>query len=181
MSYILISFYDDRKAINTPKVSSEIIKHIVTELDKVCLYIGSLVEDNISKKGRVIIGIDGYIGVEWNVLIHKLKEKFEELQIDFKLLDVADFYKPSDYIENMIKPFLTCDPHFGRIFEGEIEIFLKGKELKEKIKRYERSSSVLICFGCGMVNKFTADLYDIVFYVDITKEVAGKRVLSGLI
>ena len=181
MSYILISFYDDKKAINTPKVSSEIIKHIVTELDKVCLHIGSLVEDNISKKGRVIIGIDGYIGVEWNVLIHKLKEKFEELQIDFKLLDVADFYKPSDYIENMIKPFLTCDPHFGRIFEGEIEIFLKGEELKEKIKRCERSSSVLICFGCGMVNKFTADLYDIVFYVDITKEVAGKRVLSGLI
>ena len=180
MAYVLISFYDE-KAINTPKVSSEVVKHIVVGLNEVCEYITTLVKDNISRKAGATIGIDGYIGVVWKVLISKLKESFKELQLDFELLDVANFYKPSDYIENIVKPFLTCDPHFGRIFEGEIEMFLEGEELKERIARSKENSKVLVCFGCGAVNKLTADLYDIIFYVDVTKEVAGRRVLDGLI
>jgi len=181
MSYVLISFYDDKKAINAPKVPSEVVKHIVTGLNEVCKRIGSLVKDAILKNKGVIVGIDGYIGVEWKALTSKLKESLEELQLNFELLDVTDFYKPSDYIENMVRPFLTCDLHFGRIFEGEIEMFLKGEKLKERIEHSKENSKVLVCFGCGAVNKLTTDLYNIVFYVDVTKEVAGRRVLGGLV
>ena len=180
MAYVLISFYDE-KAINTPKVPSEVVKYIVIGLNKVCKCISILVKDAVSRKAGVTIGIDGYIGVEWKVLISRLEESFKELQLDFELLDVANFYKPSDYIENIIKPFLTYDPHFGQIFEGEIEMFLRGEELKERIEQGRKNSKVLVCFGCGAVNRFTADLYDVVFYVDVTKEVAGRRVLDGLI
>ena len=75
MSYVLISFYDDKNAINTPKVPSELIKHIMTGLNEVCKYIGKLVKDTILRKAEVAIGIDGYIGVEWKVLMLKLKKK----------------------------------------------------------------------------------------------------------
>ena len=159
MSYVLISFYDDKEAINTPKIPSELVKHIVAGLNEVCKRVGILVKDIALRKAGVTIGIDGYIGVEWKVLISKFKESLKELQLDFELLDVADLYKPSDYIEDVVRPFLACDPHFGRIFEGEIEMFLRGEELKERIEQGRKNSKVLVCFGCGAVNRFTADLY----------------------
>jgi len=181
VSYVLISSYDDKEAINTPRIPSELIERIVVGLNEVCKRVGILVKETVSRKIGVTIGIDGYIGVYWKVLISKLEEFFRELQLDFELLDVTNFYKPLDYIENIIKPFLTCDPHFGRVFEGEIEMFFRRKELRKRIEHARRNSKVLVCFGCGVVNRFTADLYDVVFYVDVTKEVAGRRVLNGLI
>ncbi len=176
----MISFYDDRGAVNAPKVPSEIVERVVAGLGEVCERIRSLIEGAAAREAGVAVGIDGYVGVEWGPLISRLKDTLRDSRLDFEVLDVADFYKPLDYIEDMVRPSLTCDPHFGRVFEGEIEAFLEGEALRERVERGRERSKALVCFGCGAVNRLTADLYDFVLYVDVTKEVAGRRVLSGL-
>ena len=181
MAYVLMSAYDE-EAINTLEIPKELEEKITMGIREVCTKIGLLAKNIISKKKVALIGIDGYIGFNWDFFVSKLKEILSNMQIDIVLEDINNAYKSPDEIEEMINPFLFCDPFFGKIFNGSIEDFTDKKRvnsLRHRLKDEKNCGKLVICFGCGSVNSLLEDLYDLVLYIDVTKDKSSKAVIKG--
>lgn len=177
----------DEMALNRPKTPKEWSESIIVGLDEVCRFINNLAKQSVTSSGRsCLLALDGFLGVEWQSIVSRVKESLMEAGFNTEVIDIASYYKSSGEIEKIINPLLTCDPFFGRVFDGSLEDFLDPSRLgalKRKLKSdktknaksIESSPRVVICFGCGAANKFLRGFYDSVFYVDITREEFIKR------
>jgi len=153
--------------------------NLVVGLEKIGQFIFDLIKRDSSKK-RYFLAFDGFIGVGWEKKISDLKRVLKGRGLVVKDVDISSGYKSSDEIEKMVSPFLPDDPVFGIVFNGRIDNFLDEKKLKELRKSLKTlKENVVICFGCGAANKWLIDLYDFIFYFDLTREEVGKRSKRG--
>jgi mannose-6-phosphate isomerase class I len=171
---------------------SETALNFIENTDKHKLIIGlteigqlviNLLKKGSFKKKYPLLALDGFIGVEWKQIVSELKEMLRKENFRVKDIDIASCYKSSAEIEKIVSPFLTDDPVFGIIFKGRLENFLvqeKAKELRKAFKTL-KGNDVVICYGCGAANKRLTDLYDFIFYVDITREEVGRRIKKNLV
>jgi len=146
-------------------VGSDKIDHFITNLLK-----------KIPPNKKYLIALDGFIGAGWEKIISDLKEVLKMENFKVKDIDITSCYKSSDEIEEMVSFLLTDDPLFGIVFNGRIDNFFDEKKVKELRKSLKTvKENVVICFGCGAANKWLIDLYDFIFYIDVTREEVGKR------
>ncbi|MDX1535418.1 MAG: class I mannose-6-phosphate isomerase [Candidatus Spechtbacterales bacterium] len=132
-----------------------------------------IINKEIAEKKSIVL-IDGYIGVDWTNIIDPIKEKD-----NINILSMDDCYKAPSDIKELIAPFLTDDPFFGKVYEGAIEDFLNTKKVKELTAVLEKRGGVVVLYGPGAVNQYTKNLADIIIYVDIAPEELIQRTRRG--
>jgi hypothetical protein len=136
-----------------------------------------------STKSRLLVGIDGYVGVDWDLLAQELVSGLSRAAIETRTVDTRTAMKSGPQIERLIAPFLPAgEPVFGRIFRGGLEdLFQTAKlgALRRELQNFARDprnrGKALLCYGPGALLAPLAGLYDLAVYVDLTREQALKR------
>jgi mannose-6-phosphate isomerase class I len=150
-------------------------------------FIGRIAKKISHEEGRpVLLAMDGTCGIEWKNRIPPLKRALERQGLRVVLIDFSRCYKPPRRIEQLVRPSMTEEKTFGRIFSGKLEDFLDKDRiagLHRRILKYKkqrpRSPEAILCFGSGAACRPLARLYDLVFYRDITREEFTKRSSRG--
>jgi len=151
--------------------------------------IGQVAKRVFLEEGRpVLLAMDGTCGIDWKSRIPRLKGALEKQGFRVTLIDFSGSYKSSRTIERLVRPAMTEEKTFGRIFSGKLEDFLdkdRIAHLQERFARYKkqpsRSPKVILCHGSGAACKPLRGLYDIIFYRDLTREEFTKRSSKGLV
>ena len=152
-------------------------------------HIGQMAKSVFLEEARpVLLAMDGTCGIDWKSKIPRLKGALEKQGFRVTLIDFSGSYKSPRAIERLVRPAMTQEKTFGRIFRGKLEDFLDEDRiagLQERFARYRnqrpRSPRLILCFGSGAACKPLRRLYDIVFYRDITREEITKRSSKGLV
>lgn len=165
--------------VNHPVVPREWAESIVVGLDDFYEYVDKFVQYQKKKNRRcLVLAFDGYPGVDWSI-ISVLEKRLKEKGLDVEVADGFLLYKSPNKIWRMIRQYITCDPFFGRVFDGRLEDFLDDanvRRLKERIRKKEASDKVIICFGCGIANRSLRNLFDHTFYIDINRTEFLRRI-----
>jgi len=173
--------YSLDEALNCPKIPKKWIESIITGRSEVCQFISSLIIQYIkSQRKPCILAFDGFLGVKWKGIIPEIEGLLKKQDLTIESIDITSCYKKPSEIEEMTRPCLDSDPDFGFVFKGRLRDFFDInllKMLEKKIKSYRRKKfgNVLICYGTGAVLPFLRRLYDLIFYVDITREELIRR------
>ncbi len=152
-------------------------------------HISQLARKAFLEKGRtILLAVDGYAGVDWPGRIPPIKKRLENDGFRVRTIDFSKFYKPANTIEEMIRPSMTKERTFGRIFDGSLldlldekRIAALRKSLQNDKEKRTRSPRAVLCFGSGAACNPLRKLYDIVLYSDITREEITKRSSRGLL
>ncbi len=132
--------------------------------------------------GSTIIGFDGFPKVNWDIVSWVQEKLTHDLKVG--LLDGFSIYRSPKEIWNEIRPCLTSDKYFGRIYEGSLAEFLSPEGLEifeEKMERASEENDAVICFGTGIsYRNSTRELIDELFYLDIGKRTALERMNEEL-
>ena len=142
----------------------------------------------LDQRSPVLLAMDGTCGIDWKSRVPRLKEALEKQGFRVTLIDFSSFYQSPRAIERLVRPTMTRDKTFGRIFRGKLEDFLDQDRvagLRERLarskKQRSRSPRLILCFGSGAACKPLRSLYDMVFYRDITREEITRRSSRGLV
>lgn len=152
-------------------------------------YIGRVAKRVFLEESRpALLAMDGTCGIDWKSRIPRLKGALEKQGLRVTLIDFSGIYKSPRTIERLVRPAMTHEKTFGRIFRGKLEDFLDEDRivrLQERFARYKEqqptSPRVILCFGSGAACRPLRGLYDILFYRDITREEITKRSSRGLV
>jgi len=175
--------YTFDEALNYPQIPKEWAESIVVGSDEVCQFISDLIVQQVRfRKRTCVLSLDGFLGVEWENIVVKIRDLLGKQSLNITTIDIASCYKSPAEIEEFINPCLNNDPDFGFVFKGRLQDFFdlaRIEELKKKIKNYKRGlknpPDVVVCYGTGAVLSSLRNLYDLIFYVDITREELLKR------
>ena len=142
----------------------------------------------LEKQRPLLLAMDGYSGIDWRSRMPPLKRDLEKEGFLVTLVDFAGCYKPTGAIERMIRPSMTDEKTFGRIFGGKLEDLLDEGRIdslrRRLVKNRQRKGGlprVILCFGSGAACRPLRSLYDLVFYRDVTSEEFTRRSSKGLI
>ncbi|MEM2240493.1 MAG: class I mannose-6-phosphate isomerase [Candidatus Bathyarchaeia archaeon] len=144
-------------------------------------YVASLIDRLLCKKEVSLIGFDGFLGVDWSNITNRLNDELVSKAINTLFVDFSSCFKEKDEIEEMLNPYLTIDPEWGRVYRGRPDDLLDAtrlKELKTQFKNLKEKSSLkqlTVCFGCFSAIPYLRKLYDMIFYVDMTIEEFFRR------
>ncbi|MEF8799161.1 MAG: class I mannose-6-phosphate isomerase [Candidatus Bipolaricaulota bacterium] len=143
---------------------------------------GKLRDIIANSAGSTIIGFDGFPKVNWDI-VSRVREKLTR-DFDVELLDGFSVYRSPEEIWPEIRPCLTSDEYFGRIYEGSLDEFISPGDLEafeDEIKRASGENDAVICFGAGIsYRNSTRKLFDELFYLDIGKRTALERMNEEL-
>jgi len=181
MAYVLISAFDDVRVVNELVIPREVIRQVSAGTYEVCKRIANKVRVVLRRKEKVIICMDSYIGFDWEYFIPKLTNVLREEGLSITLHNILEAYKDPAEIIAIEKPYLDCDPYFGRIFENSLEVFFNIKKLYKLKEALMKGNEVSICYGYGSATEYLTEMYDIIVYIDVTKEKAGRAIVSGLL
>lgn len=135
-----------------------------------------IAERNVN--GVKVLSIEGYHGIDWNVLLRQIESELHKLNVDFKTFDIQSCLQEEKEIDRLIQPFLGGDdPLFGKRFPLGIDVFfdavkLEGLRTEILVAKDAQESKVIIVWGPGAS---LIEFYDEVWYVDIPKDSIQSR------
>lgn len=147
----------------------------------------TLLAERIKSKvndGLRVLVIDGYQGVEWNLLINNLKRELENIGLSAKLTDAAKCMLGDDEIHSRIEPFLGGDDRiFGKHYPLGLEGMFDPVKLSElridmSVARADKSGKLWIIYGSGAG---LTEQWDELWYVDMPKDFIQERFREGRI
>lgn len=116
---------------------------------------------------QALIVIDGFVGVQWDVFIARLKSALDRCHITARWFSTDSCFRPADEINQMLAQALTSDPIFGRVFHGHLEELWDISRAEGLRRQVEEATELIIVFGYGasrIVNGGTR------VYVDVPKD-----------
>ena len=175
----------DETTLNQPSIPKHWKESVIVGIDAICQFLSDIIRHKISsKRNTCSLAFDGFIGAEWDKIILKLRDLLSNEGFDVETINIFSYYKSTKEIEKMVHPYLENDPFFGRVFHGKLEDFLDNNKLdllKWKLKSYRNrkaklnSPKVIISYGCGAANRFLRKTYDLILFMDVTREEFVKR------
>lgn len=172
-------YYSVKGAVNRPKISRAVADSVVVGHHQVCRSIVDLIRQHLAQeKASYLLALDGYIGIEWDSTISKIKTLLEEVETE--VIDVSSCLKNPSEIDEIIHSFLSHDLDFGYVFEGDLEQFFdpaKLERLKEELTtcRSESKGKVVVCYGSGAAIPPLRGLFNHIYYFDLTREELFNR------
>jgi mannose-6-phosphate isomerase class I len=136
-----------------------------------------------SRNTATRIGIDGYLGIDWEPLVNELDTRLARAGVEVSWLDTRPAMLGRADTERIIASFLPeGESVFGRVCHSELSILFDGAKLaglREKLRaadgEYRGCRKARICYGPGALSTNLAAHYHLAVYVDLTREEALKR------
>lgn len=155
---------------------------IITGWDEIITFIKNKIL-SIEVQRTNVLGVDGYIGTDWQSLIEQFKIQLGKDHFDLVFLNVEDCYLPKEKLDKLLEPYLGDDPIFGRVYRKDfISLFnkerlsvLKFKISKLKSENHQDFKRIIICYGSGALLSMLRPLYDMTIYCDLSREETLKR------
>ena len=183
--------YDDLSPLNKPRLS---------EKTKASFTVGNIPAAEVlakdicakyeNKRESVIVGMDGFATAEWLPLLRLSSDILRREGFTVELHDIAETYRSSDELEEMLKETLPLDRVndpvllFGKLFHGDFSDLMdsgKKKELISKIKDSSNSKEkkVVFVFGNGSCVEELRNHMDITLYFDVIPKDVVLRIKNG--
>ncbi|QDH80241.1 hypothetical protein FKX85_14810 [Echinicola soli] len=123
--------------------------------------------------GQVVL-MDGYVGVDWREISTKLKHYLANKDFTFTLVNMADFYKPTNEILEMIAPDLGGDdPVFGKKTQRNMADYIDWG----KLETLQLSTDhITVIYGCGAAQ---TGIKGKLVYFDLPKNELQYRMRAG--
>ncbi|MEH6658989.1 class I mannose-6-phosphate isomerase [Leeuwenhoekiella marinoflava] len=124
---------------------------------------------------KKVVCLDGFLGVNWGLIVDGITSFFEDEGLSFNLIDISKNLKPENEIQAMIQPFLGEEESvWGTKCDLEIKDFFDEQKLN--LLKIDEEADVNVVFGCGasLVN-FEHTL----FYFDLPKNELQYRMRAG--
>lgn len=124
------------------------------------------------------IGIDGYLNVDWETVSQVIREMNLPGQIILRMVNIESCLKPKPERNKIIS---TCipdgEPVFGKKYHGRLSDFFARKKLEKIAEEINglAENTLFICLGSGALLNPLTKLYDLTFYLDVTREEVLKR------
>ena len=127
------------------------------------------------REGVPLVAIDGFSGIRWAPFIEALCQALRADNLEPLLIDAETCLLPEGEIEQLLRPFLTNDPVFGRLYHGHLdELWDETAATAARRRIAEAKAELVIVYGCGAA-RLAPD--GPVIYVDVPKD-AGQA-LAG--
>jgi mannose-6-phosphate isomerase class I len=167
----IMPLYEYRKnAENRIPVSASLKKNLVTGTAAVCEHIVRTAEQS----GKRRIALDGWYGVDWEVLRTGLESAARAQGLDVEVLSSAGLFLSPEEIDAYRKPFVGEDPSFGRVNgTGMLEDIMAPEKIQAcagLLKAAEGGKKLIIVAGPGAAISALAPHYDLRGYADFTMQ-----------
>ena len=159
----------------------------VTDVNRKDIHVGTesiipIIADSVKKikKKKVLLGIDGFIGIAWKERVEYLAQLLRMNGLEVTAFAINECYIDPPARDIIVQKCLEVDPYWGRVYDGFIEDFLdtdKASALRDKIKG--ASGQVIIVYGPGALSKGFKELYDLTGYFDATREDIFTNIDNG--
>lgn len=184
----MLSFYTRDEAVNHPNIPREQAESIVSGA-QVYDFVADILGSYVRSHGSVcLVALDGFIAVEWETIVSTIRNLLRKHNLRVRVVYIGHYYKQISEIERMVASCLNMDLHFGSVFKGRLRDFFwtdRIRALRAELKNCRRKKrgdlcpDVVICYGTGAAIPLLRPLYDLVFYIDITREEVLKRLENG--
>jgi hypothetical protein len=162
---------------------------LVTGTRSVCRFISRKARQALGEeKKTLLIAVDGYAGFDWQRSVPPMRKQLERDGFRVTVIDTSMVFKPARSLEAVIRPSMTDEETFGRVFSGTLMDLVDRHRLDRLRKRLEkyragrpRSPRAVLCFGPGAACAPLRHLYDLLLYRDITREEINRRAPKGLL
>nr|WP_121270266.1 class I mannose-6-phosphate isomerase [Pedobacter schmidteae] len=125
--------------------------------------------------GQGTVLIDGYGGVFFKEIQHRLQQQFDTHNISVKWQFTSDYFKPEDELDTLVAPFIgEKDEVWGKKTALELKDFFRYDDLLKLKKDETRTLNIIIGTGAGLV-----DWAAPVIYFEIPKNEIQYRMRSG--
>lgn len=130
------------------------------------------IEEHLEKKGSCLLAAEIYPGVDEEELEEALRLLKPSL-----FLNMRDALCPKEEFAGRIRPYLTDDRVFGRMYFGTLADFQEENKLAAFRKRAKESSGLVIVFGFGAGTLTEAD---VLLYADVSRWEIQLRFRQGM-
>lgn len=121
--------------------------------------------------------IDGFIGVNWEFVINKIKKEFEDYDIIPHFVAIDDALLSEEIINNLVMPYLGGDdPLFGKKSLLPLSSFFDTKKIEQFREALRESTEYIIFYGVGAA---LLDSTNTLMYVDLPKSTLIQRMRAG--
>jgi len=125
---------------------------------------------------RVVI--DGFSGVRWTPLIEGLVDALRRHGLTPRCVSTDELFQPAPTLRGMLRPFLTDDPVFGRLFHGHLTEMWDSLRLDAMRREVTDATGLIVVYGPGAGRIASADL---LIYVDVPKAAGQALVADGAV
>ena len=160
--------YEDRRnAQNRISVSEACRASVVTGTNAVAARILEAVR---SLKRPAVVAFDGWYGIDWAAVIASLRDADTDGTIaDCRSMHEAFLDAPARAAYK--QKYITDDPAFGYVNDdGRIEELLDGEKVAALKAELAARKGTVVLYGPGAATELLADVTDLVFYFDITRQ-----------
>ena len=161
--------FDDLDAIN----SIDGVSGITTSYEEIAHALANNLPEGL-------ILLDGFPTANFSTFVDHLIQ----VSSDIITIDVSRFYRSSEDIQGLLKPYLPqdreIDPEliFGRLFDQSFQPFLDLKQVSSFLNNLVEGQ-IVILFGLGSACELFRPLSEAILYIDVTPKDTAWRVYDG--
>jgi mannose-6-phosphate isomerase class I len=170
----MLGFYTMAEADNIVQVTDGTKKDIQIGVDSVASAIALMIKS--SKKERIVIGLDGYIGVAWEDRMDTIALLLRNKGLMVVLFDIRDCYINNVERAKIVDKSLSVDPYWGRVTDNNLEDFIDKSKFAVMIERIKKAEHVALVYGPGALCKELFQLCDYRGYIDTTQEILFNKI-----
>ncbi len=170
------------EALNTPVIELSDESGVIKGWKKITEQIIDAAIEKIKNKRykTAIVAFDGYVGTDWDKIIHYLKK---EETVEINAFDVGTCLKSKSERDKMLRPYLGDDPVFGKIYNKSLKTLfdssalqkLKKQILDAKRKQTNGKQKLIIVYGSGAAMNPMRKIADLIIYFDLTRQESLTR------
>ncbi len=168
--------------INRPRIAPAWHAGIVRGMPSVVSAMAEAVAGDGDRTNRpCVVALDGYKGVAFGPLVEALARQLEGKGFRVTVVNINQAFRTKAQIEETIRPYLTDDPCFGRVYPGALGDLVDGRKIRELADAWEAlrgeagRREVVLCHGVGAAAPALRHLFDRIAYLDITREEIIRR------
>lgn len=196
MSFMFNPFpFDDMTCVNRPHldktVTDPIIRGNLPWVRQVCRHVEAFFS-SIPEANSYLIGLDGYVGAEWDKVVDLLSGEMGAAGFNFEARPFSGYYHTPEALNRMLAGYLPEDREadpvllFGKLFEEGLERVIVDEKLRSlQAELADQSASeagpkrVLVLYGCGTLLGKLRKFYDLKLFFDVTPKEAILRIRNG--
>ncbi|MFZ5515505.1 MAG: class I mannose-6-phosphate isomerase [Candidatus Zhuqueibacterota bacterium] len=171
------------EALNQPALEASANQSVVTGWESIGrTFIRHYQNRPSGQTAPMRIALDGYVGNDWEWIAGQLSQAIRAQGMTVALVNVERAKKDAAEIEKRLAPILTDDSVFGKVYRAPLATFFdrrKLKEVKSELaslrKKTDPPVNFVICYGAGAAMPGLRRAFDMIVYVDLTRQEVLKR------